>query len=297
MSTLLLLLAAFLLVDAARARDDWSRERRIATLVGAASCVLLAVATIPNILYLQKVLGRLAMPPGLLWLVMAGGLAWTWHRRRMRESTIIAAFFVAYTVVGSPAAGSALLYSLEREFRSIDAFEAGPFDAVFVMGGGTGVDPHGRPFLTLSGDRVLLGARLHEAGRTEIVVTSGSTIEGIGVQRDIADEAAVLVRAMGVPDRAILRLPAPKNSSQEIEAYAAMARERQWDRVGLVTSAWHLRRSMRLAERAGLPAEPLPADFRGSLHWNGFLSIVPDGRGFRDVSTACWEYLGAAVGR
>ena len=55
--------------------------------------------------------------------------------------------------------------------------------------------------------------------------------------------------------------------------------------------------SSRIARRSGLDAEPIPADFRGATGWDGLNSVIPDAAGFRNIQRACWEYLGAAVGR
>lgn len=72
----------------------------------------------------------------------------------------------------------------------------------------------------------------------------------------------------------------------------------EWKRLGLVTSAWHMHRAMRLAGNHGIPLEPLPADFRGSdVQWNTWSLIVPSGSGFFNCQTACKEILAGLVGK
>lgn len=291
MSTFLLVLVSLFLLS------HTIRTRRPIFLLPTLLALVLAALTIPNLLYFQKVLGRLAMPPGLLWTALIALTLFAWHRREKWLTAVSAALFVFVTLAGSPYLGGVMLYSLEKPFRDSDPLKGPDLDAVFVMGGGTGVDPLGRPFLTTSGDRLLLAARVYEEGRTKTLVTSGSTIEGLGTARDLAEEGADILVDMGIEDAHIVRLTEPKNSSQELAAYARLSKERGWQRVGLVTSAWHLRRATRLADREGLAVEPLPADFRGGYEWHGVLSLIPEGYGFLYTSAACWEYLGAAVGR
>lgn len=277
-----------------------NRQRRRDAAIAAVIAVFAAggaIASLPNMLYAQKVAGKLAMPAGMLWFAMGAAVYAAWWRGRNWVAGIGALLFVLYTLIGSPAVAGALLHSLESEFRPLNPFEGAPLDAVFVHGGGTLIGPTGRARLADSGDRVLTAARVYHDRDVQWVVTSGSSIAGIGRPRDVAAETAEILDDLGVPAERVVQLPDPKNTSQEVAAYAELARERGWTHLGVVTSAWHLRRATRLFDRHDLRAEPLPADFRGGLRWDGIISLIPDGGGFRDVHRGCWEYLGAAVGR
>jgi uncharacterized SAM-binding protein YcdF (DUF218 family) len=275
------------------------QQRRIAGLwlVGALVALAVAFFSLPNLLYAQKIAGKLAMPAGMLWVAIGGLTYAAWWRGERLIGTAAAVLFVLYTATGSPAVAGALLYSLESDFRATDPFEGKPLDAVFVHGGGTLIGPTGRPRLADSGDRVLTAARVFHERDVGHVVTSGSSIAGIGRPRDVAAETADILGDLGVPPARVIEVPDPKNTSQEVAAYARLTREKGWTQVGVVTSAWHLRRATKLFEQHELPAEPLPADFRGGLGWDGIISLIPDGGGFRDVHRGCWEYLGTAVGR
>ncbi len=296
LTILLSLLAIISAIEGVR-RDEWSTSRRALAGAFSIACVVGAAAMLPNILYLQKVIGRLAMPTGILWLLLGAMAVRSWYRGSRLDAALATFAFVAYTAAGAPATGDRLLASLEADYVPLVPLSGEKLDAVLVMGGSTGVGPDGGTQLATSGDRLRLAAMVHKAGRTDTLVVSGSTIAGLGPPRDLATEAAEILEMMGVPAGAIVKLREPKNSSQELRAFGRLADERGWHAVGLLTSAWHLRRSTRLAAAEGLVVEPLPADFRGSRGWDGVLSVVPDGDGFRKTSAAFWEYLGAAVGR
>jgi uncharacterized SAM-binding protein YcdF (DUF218 family) len=102
---------------------------------------------------------------------------------------------------------------------------------------------------------------------------------------------------MNVPARAIVQLPGPKNTAEEIAALTILARDRGWRRIGLVTSGYHLRRAMRLARGHGLQATPIPADVRGELQPASTVGLVPSGPGFHAVQTASKELIAGLVGR
>jgi uncharacterized SAM-binding protein YcdF (DUF218 family) len=102
---------------------------------------------------------------------------------------------------------------------------------------------------------------------------------------------------LGVPDEAIVPISGPHTTSQEVVRIKAEAAERGWRRIGLVTSAWHMRRALRLCRVAGLEVTPIPCDFRGDIPPWSLVWLVPRDRGFVKVQFACWEYVGALVGR
>lgn len=297
MLTFLLWILAYLLADLAWHRRA-DRRRAAAFAVGGFVALGVSLALLPSLLVLGKVAGRLAMPVGMLWTALGAVGAWHWSHRNKRAAAAWGAAFVALGIVGNAHLGGRWLAALEAPYVERDGFAGPPLDAVFALGGSTAESPRDpRPRLGDAGDRLLTAARVFKAREVGVLVTSGSSIPGIGPRRDVADEAAQILIELGVPAEDIVEIPEPVNSAQEVAEYARLARDRGWSRVGVVTSAWHLRRVMRLCERAGLDAEPIPADFRGDTQWHGLLSVIPDGQGFLRTQRAAWELLGAAVGR
>jgi uncharacterized SAM-binding protein YcdF (DUF218 family) len=174
---------------------------------------------------------------------------------------------------------------------------AGPSDAVVVLGGGADETPVGAPKLGPAGDRLMLGARLLLTGRTNCLVCAGTPIEGLSRhRRDQGENSAILLKDLGVPDERVIRAFG-RNTSEEIRSIKALIGERRWRRVGLVTSAWHMARAMRLARDAQLELQPLPADFRGTLEPWSIIGIIPGGGSFQDGGLACMEILARVVGR
>lgn len=277
-------------------RETWHRGW-YGLLAGAVVSFGLAAFALPNFLYVQKVVALLIMPLGLVWCSLGAGALVARFKAFHVAALSLGTAFVLLGVAANPWLGRSLLASLEAPYTDSQPLREEPFDAVFVMGGGTSLDGQGNPILGPSGDRVMLGARLWHAGVARHLVPSGSSIAGIGKARDVGTETEIIWMSLDLPDEAVTPLPEPRNSSEEVAAYAALARERGWTRVGLVTSAWHMRRAMRLAATNDLDATPLPADFRGGGGFDGLISLIPSGFGARDVHRASWEYLGAAVHR
>ncbi len=70
------------------------------------------------------------------------------------------------------------------------------------------------------------------------------------------------------------------------------------ERLGLITSAWHLKRALRLANAQGLRPDPLPADFRSPPDMRPtILDLFPDATSATLVQLAAKEWLAGLVGR
>ena len=244
-----------------------------------------------------KLVGLLAMPVGLIWMALAAATLEAIRRRRLRAACAATAAWVAFTAAGNGGIGRAWMAWLERGFEPVSVTSAELFDAVFVLGGGVDVDPALGPQLTHAGDRAIVGARLYHAGATPVLVASGSSPPGAAHAVDGAASTALVWAQLAVPPDAVITLTEPYNTGLELDAYASLARERGWRRVGLVTSAWHMRRALHHAERVGLPVTPLPCDFRGGPLWEGIYGLVPRGAGFDLVQMAAWETLGRIAAR
>jgi uncharacterized SAM-binding protein YcdF (DUF218 family) len=243
----------------------------------------------------QKFVGRLAMPLGLLWLGLALGVLVAARRRRWRMAALLSACFVLFTVSCSSWVGDGLIRRLEANIPHPLNSELPNLQAVFVLGGSTSRGPHGDAYVNHAGDRVLLAARLFQLGKTPLLVASGSGFPGIDADRDLAHETANIWRELGIPATAIVELPGPVNTRQEIEAYQALSRERGWTNVAIISSAWHLPRALRLCRTAGFQALPIGADWRSEDASFTIHNIMPTGSGAATVQVACWEWLGILI--
>jgi len=249
-----------------------------------------------TLLDLEKTLGALFMPAGLLWMLLMAAALLLLRRRQWAPAAVVLSAWALFGVAGNFYVGSALLASLERAVPPSTAAE--PFDAVFVLGGGTDLDPAGDPMLGTSGDRVITAARLWHGGKARRLVASGVSKDAQGGLRDGGQETRAIWRSLGIPDDAIVVVDEPCwITRDEIGAYLRLSRRLGWKRMALVSSAWHLPRAMGLAAKAGLAVTPVGSDWRGRSYAIQPQRLVPQGEGLQRTHYACWEYLGRWVGR
>jgi len=274
----------------------WQRDRLwwlawTVPLLGLAGIAVLVAGDI----YLQKVCARLLLPTALIWLC----LLLTWLalalNRQVKSAIAVGLITLLYSAAGSVWLGAALLRGLEAGLPPLDPTTVERFDAICVLGGGTDVDPFGQPQLSRSGDRVVAGARWYLAGKTPLLVTSGSGLPGD--TRDLAAETATIWRGLGIPEAAIVHVPGPQITREEITALQTLAQERGWQRVGLVTSAWHMPRALSHCQRLGFSVVPLACNRLSAAPLPWFISAIPHHEGFEMTYLALWEWLGTLVGR
>jgi uncharacterized SAM-binding protein YcdF (DUF218 family) len=244
---------------------------------------------------LQKTLALLVMPVGLLWLLLLSASLLCFRKRQKPLGSFLLVIALLYACAGNVHLGRTLMARLES---AVPPNQAGPFDAVFVLGGGSDEDVLGRPELNHAGDRIYLAARLWHSGKARLLVASGMGMDHLHGDRNGGEETRALWREIGVPDSAILVVQEPCwITREEIAAYHRLQGRFGWKRMALVSSASHLPRAMALVEKAGLVVTPLGADWRGRPLPFQLQTLVPQAEGFMDVHRACWESLGRWVGR
>ena len=243
----------------------------------------------------RKFVGRLLMPLGLLWSGLAVGALIAGIQRRWWTTGLLSVGFVLLTFCSSTWVGDHLIRHFEADIPRTPLADVPPLQAVFVLGGGTTLDPLGQPQLGQSGDRLIIAAQLYRLGKTPLLISSGSGFPGIDADRDLANETAHIWRNLGIPQTAIEEIPGPINTVQEIEAYRDLCQARGWTNVAVISSAWHLPRALRICRATGFTVLPIGADWRGMDTPFTPLTAIPTGHGATTVQTVCWEWLGAVL--
>ncbi len=261
------------------------RSLVVVTLIG-------LLVALPSLGMVAKTVGTLMMPAGLIWLYLIAKCAWLYVRKFWSQLAPACLLLLLYTCAGNVWIGATWLGSFEAPYETVDPFDQ-EYDAVAVLGGGVRTSITGRPQMTSAGDRALLGAQLWHAGNTPILAASGQGIPGANASDDLAAITSQVWQSIGIPEDAIVLLSEPHDTRSELRAYAALAEQRGWETVGLISSAWHLPRAELHGDAVDFDFVPLPADFRGGPTWEGLYSLVPNGGGFRLMSFAAWEALGA----
>ena len=111
-------------------------------------------------------------------------------------------------------------------------------------------------------DRVLYGIKLYQQKVAPVILLSGGDIDFIDNSPSTpADDMATLMEMLGIPPASMIIQNQSLNTQQDAEFSCALIKENGFERVILVTSAFHMPRSVALFESQGCPVIPAPTDF------------------------------------
>lgn len=210
-----------------------------------------------EIYQLQKIATVFLTPLGFSLLLTALGLL-------LRRRGLIVVALVWLWVWSLPWTAIQLARLVEGPYAPVAAGQLPVADVALLLGGGIDTDTSGaaqEASLNGAADRVLLAAQLYSLGRAPLVFYSGGGTDASGNSE--AKEGVVLLQRLGVAASAIrfegLSRTTRENMSYSLPQLQALGAQR----VLLVTSSWHMARSLinfRDGSRAaGLDIEFIPA--------------------------------------
>lgn len=244
----------------------------------------------------KKLVAPLFFPLPLCILLMAVGFALLWFTRRQRTGRVIATSGFAILVVLSYGwISRPLLESLERRYLPPAQADVANAKWVVVLGGGTFSDPSLPITSRATGTtlaRLIEGIRLQRQIPGSRLLLSGSAVFGSGSD---AESMQAIALALGVaPESIVLDDESPDTESQAVN----VARIVKGEPVVVVTSAYHMHRSIGLFAKEGVNAVAAPAQY-GAQRNRSFspADLYPGPGGLVAAQFVENEYLGMAWSR
>lgn len=262
----------------------------------------------------QRVMTDLAMPVGLAWLTALAAAVYQALRGRRAAACGLAVAFVAIWVLFCPLVAAFAFRVTETPplAPAPTAADAPRFAAVIVLGGGAGRNAEGQAELGQAGERLALAAKMWHAGKVDALVCTGtvkpwpaaaSPTQPAGYEPDDpAEIGREILAALGVPENRIFRAPG-QNTAAEMQHLRTFLDQPPagfpaGGPLGVITSAYHLPRAMRLARARDLELTPLPAGSRGHMNnRRGIGIVVPNASAGEAVAMVAKEWLARVVRR
>lgn len=256
---------------------------------------------------LVKILSKLVYPVGMFFAMILSGLVLMKSKRPRRKlwgkRLVIFAVLTLYLFSNSWVAkqlGSHLEWRIEGPDPWVKA------DGVVILGGGVEPElkPRRNPELNFAGDRIMRGAQLILEGYADWVICSGGNTRIAGSNQKEADSIKEILQMLGIESDAIIPESKARNTFENAKFSLELIQELRPDSIYLVTSSWHMQRSMAVfnkeAKKLGLDdlkIIPAPCNYftvqtETSPSWYFDFSqiIVPDAR-FLEYNTRLMHEL------
>jgi uncharacterized SAM-binding protein YcdF (DUF218 family) len=245
--------------------------------------------------FLSKTLGFLLLPTNfLIGLGFVGAILMVTRFASLGRKLVIAAVLLL-VVCGLSPLGNLLLYPLEQRFPAWDAARGAP-DGIIVLGASIEADlsaAHGTPVVRSAPDRLIAAAALAHRYPNARIVFSGGSANLISNDAREADFAGAVFESLGISKSRLIMERASRNTLENAEFSKALVAPKDGERWLLVTSAFHMPRSVGLFRKVGFDVVPYPVDWRvgGRDDLFKFTNVAVDGLGRTDLAMREWMGL------
>jgi uncharacterized SAM-binding protein YcdF (DUF218 family) len=213
---------------------------------------------------LSKTLGAMLLPTNFLILLGILGVLLLATRFAPLGRKLLIASMLMLAICGFLPLGYLLLYPLEHRFPPWDAAGGAP-DGIVVLGGPIDADlsvAHDTPVISSAPDRIVAAAELARKYPNARIVFTGGSANLISNDAKEADYAVKIFEELGIDKSRLIQERRSRNTYENAVFSKALVAPKPDERWLLITSAFHMPRSVGLFRKAGFAVEPYPVDWR-----------------------------------
>lgn len=241
---------------------------------------------------LTRLLSALLYPISTSIVSIAFGMGLNWRKKEKLGRVFIIGGLVYLYLFSTTTVSTWLAMGIEEKYPYAEFSEIPQADAILVLGGGT-IQSGNWIELSDPSDRVFNAARLFKSGKAPAVaVTSGGGFS----DRPHSEAMSTFLQELGVPKDNIIEENQAENTYQHTVYLKPIFEEHEIKSVILVTSAWHMRRSIAVFESnmEGIEIIPFPVDsLKGK--YNSMLDYLPTAEGLFKSTRILKEYIGFVI--
>lgn len=254
-------------------------------------------------LFFSKLLPLFVYPLGLASLFLLGGLIIAWKHPRFALFPMGIALGLIL-IFSNAWVSSWLTQSLEWQYLANE--ELPETEAIILLGGSTQapIPPRNTVEINDSGDRVFYAAHLYKEGKAPIIIATGGGISWLGKTIPEASNMKQLLVAMGVPPSAVIEETNALNTHENAIYTKKILDKKGIEKALLVTSAFHMPRSVLTFKKQNINIIVAPTDFSiTKQHWEQLQSTpqatlinsLPSAGNLEQTTKVLKEYLGIFI--
>ncbi|MBN1382395.1 MAG: YdcF family protein [Deltaproteobacteria bacterium] len=239
----------------------------------------------------KKILTPFLIPPGLFVLILLISGLWFFAKKSYKAGILNILIGIVLWFISISPMTDFMMRPLEAGFTIP---HNPPGDVIIVLGGGINdlvPDLSGTGFPgTDSLGRLVTAARLQKNIMKPVIISSGQVFPNKSAEAPIARRILV---DLGVPSYKIFMEAKSRDTMENARYSKQICTQEGFKTPIVVTSAFHMKRSVLSFQKIDLPVIPYPANFRTGKYrqytWNDYL---PDMANLDTFSKALHEYIG-----
>jgi uncharacterized SAM-binding protein YcdF (DUF218 family) len=239
--------------------------------------------------FLKKLITPFLLPPGIFVVGLLLSALWFLMKKNWKAGFVNMGIGCLMWAISVSPVSDRMLRGLESE-QAVPQNVTG--DVIILLGGGVYSRAPDLTGLGIPSDhamgRLVTAARLHKRLGIPVIVCGGQVFENTSAEAPILRRFLI---DLGVPTSDILMDQNSKDTFENAKYSQQLVKRYGFGKPLLVTSGYHMRRSVLAFKKMGLEVTPVPSGtktWRGRIY--GWQNYLP--RDFRDVSVAVKEYLG-----
>ncbi|MBR1128080.1 YdcF family protein [Bradyrhizobium iriomotense] len=209
--------------------------------------------------------------------------------RKLAVATLVLLALAAFSPLGN-----LLLYPLESRFPAWDPSRGAP-DGIIVLGGSVDTDlseAHRTPVVRHAADRLFAPADLARRYPNARIVFTGGSANLVSTEAKEADYSAPVLESLGIAKERLILERDSRNTWENAIFTRQLVSPKPGERWLLVTSAFHMPRSMGIFRKAGFDVEAYPVDWRMGGREDLFAFTRIGGEGLAKTDVAMREWIG-----
>ena len=237
------------------------------------------------------------LPPGIFILFLFALAVYLWRKKGERRiAAWLAGITLVFYLLCTGLVAERTMGWLESRYVPPKAPEG---DVIVMLGGGAlpdVPDVSGEGALcAYPANRLLTVIRLQKMLDVPVLLSGGQVYKDTGNEAHIAKR---MLTSLGVPEEKVLIEPDSINTSENAKFSVALLKEQGFSRPILVTSAFHMNRSVLTFAKQGMEVLPYPTDYQvGRKHELHYMKLSPQADALQMNVTVLRELLRTMVTR
>lgn len=241
-------------------------------------------------IYFLKIIASLLLPPGIFVVALLGVSFYLWRKNKIVAKVLLLITTLLY-LSSMPYLSNALVSSLEWRYTPPENIDA---DVIIMLSGGATLDtPNVDGWGHLKGgaaNRLLTVARLAQDNDLPIIISGGKVFADSGSEAQIGRR---ILLGLGISEQRITIEDNSLNTDQNAMLTKKIMQEKNYKKPLLVTSAFHMERSVLNFLKQDIAVIPYPTGYMVSRKNDFYFNkLTPQAYALENTSIVLWEWLG-----